>query len=158
MPQNKSQEIIFTIIMVFFMVYAMVCYNISLNMGGMQNEVFLLAFHEMPIMGPIAFILDFFIVGHLAKKASFRIVNPEKENPFHLVLAISAISVLYMCPLMSLAATLLFKNAGSQVIAVWLETTACNFPMAFFWQIFFAGPIVRRIFGLMMKAAKKDSL
>ena len=34
MPKNKFQEVIFTIIMVFFMVYAMICYNISLNIGG----------------------------------------------------------------------------------------------------------------------------
>ena len=118
MPKNKFQEVIFTIIMVFFMVYAMICYNISLNIGGMSNEVFLSAFHELIIMGPIAFILDFFIVSKLA----------------------------FMCPLMSLAATILFKNAGSQFIAVWIQTTAMNFPAAFFWQLIYAGPIVRFIF------------
>ena len=42
------------------MVYAMICYNIALNMGGMSNIVFLNAFHELVIMGPIAFILDSF--------------------------------------------------------------------------------------------------
>ena len=41
MPKNKFQEVIFTIIMVFFMVYAMICYNIALNIGGMSNEIFL---------------------------------------------------------------------------------------------------------------------
>ena len=151
MPKNKFQDVIFTIMMVFVMVYAMVCYNIALNMGGMQNEVFLHAFAELPIMCPVAFILDFFIVGKIAKKTAFRIVNPEKENPFHLVLAISAVSVAWMCPLMSLAATLFFKNAGSQFVAVWLQTTVFNFPMAFFWQIFFAGPLVRRLFGVIFK-------
>ena len=123
MPKNKFQEVIFTIMMVFVMVYAMICYNISLNMGGMSNEVFLAAFHELIIMGPIAFILDFFIVSKLA----------------------------FMCPLMSLAATILFKNAGSQFIAVWLQTTAMNFPTAFFWQLIYAGPIVRFIFRHIFK-------
>ena len=66
MPKNKFQEVIFTLIMVFFMVYAMICYNISLNTGSMTNRVFLDAFHELVIMGPIAFILDFFIVSKLA--------------------------------------------------------------------------------------------
>ena len=46
MPKNKFQEVIFTIIMVFVMVYAMICYNIVLNTGTMTNETFLLAFHE----------------------------------------------------------------------------------------------------------------
>ncbi|MCI7499807.1 MAG: DUF2798 domain-containing protein [Oscillospiraceae bacterium] len=149
MPKNKFQEVVFTVIMVFFMVYAMICYNISLNIGGMKNEVFLSAFHELVIMGPIAFILDFFIVGKIAK--AFKMVNIEKDNPFHLVLAISFVSVIFMCPLMSLAATILFKNAGSEIIAVWLETTVKNFPMALCWQIFFAGPIVRAVFGAIFR-------
>ena len=146
MPRNKFQEVIFTIMMVFVMVYAMICYNISLNMGGMSNEVFLAAFHELIIMGPIAFILDFFLVGPIAKKKAFTIVNPQKDNPFMIVLAISVLSIIGMCPLMSLAATLLFKDAGNQFVAVWLQTTAFNFPMAFFWQLIYAGPIVRFIF------------
>ena len=146
MPKNKFQEVIFTIMMVFVMVYAMICYNISLNMGGMSNEVFLAAFHELIIMGPIAFVLDFFLVGPIAKKKAFMIVNPQKDNPFMIVLAISVLSIIGMCPLMSLAATLLFKDAGNQFVAVWLQTTAFNFPMAFFWQLIYAGPIVRFIF------------
>lgn len=154
MPKNKFQEVVFTVIMVFFMVYAMICYNISLNIGGMKNEVFLSAFHELVIMGPIAFVLDFFIVGKIAKAKAFRMVNIEKDNPFHLVLAISFVSVIFMCPLMSLAATILFKNAGSEIIAVWLETTVKNFPMALCWQIFFAGPIVRAVFGAIFREKK----
>ena len=63
MPKNKFQDVIFTIIMVFVMVYTMICYNIALNVGGMNNQVFLNAFHELVIMGPIAFILDFFLIG-----------------------------------------------------------------------------------------------
>lgn len=47
MPKTKFQEVIFTIIMVFFMVYAMICYNTALNIGEMKNEVFLSAFKEL---------------------------------------------------------------------------------------------------------------
>lgn len=54
MPKNKVQEVIFTILMVFVMVYAMICYNIAMETGGMTNMVFLHAFRELPIMGPIA--------------------------------------------------------------------------------------------------------
>ena len=127
MPKNKLQEIIFTILMVFVMVYAMVCYNIALNTGGMSNAVFLAAFRELPIMMPIAFILDFFLVGNLAKKAAFRMVDVKTERPFHLILAISAVSVAWMCPLMSLAATILFQHPGKQIVSMWLQTTVFNF-------------------------------
>ena len=156
MPKTKFQEVIFTIMMVFAMVYAMICYNIALNIGGMSNEVFLSAFHELVIMGPIAFVIDFFFVGAIAKKKALKIVNPEKENPFHLVLAISFISVAFMCPLMSLAATILFKHAGNQFIAVWLQTCAFNFPMALCWQIFYAGPLVRFLFRLIFREKQKQ--
>ena len=155
MPKTKFQEVIFTILMVFVMVYAMICYNIALNVGGMNNTVFLSAFHELVIMAPVAFILDFFFVGHVAKKTAFRIVNPEKENPFHLVLAISVVSVAWMCPLMSLVATILFKDAGNQFIAVWLQTIALNFPMAFFWQMLYAGPFVRFVFRQIFREKEK---
>ena len=63
-----------------------------------------------------------------------------------MILAISVASIALMCPLMSFAATLLFKNAGSQFIAVWIETTAMNFPAAFFLQLIYVGPLVRFIF------------
>ena len=135
MPKTKFQEVIFTVLMVFVMVYAMICYNIALNIGGLDESVFLSAFHELVIMAPAAFILDFFFVGNIAKKTAFRIVDPARENPFHLVLAISAVSVMWMCPLMSLVAVILFKDAGINFIPVWLQTVALNFPMAFFWQI-----------------------
>ena len=56
------------------------------------------------------------------------IVNPQKDNPFMIVLAISVLSIIGMCPLMSLAATLLFKDAGNQMIAVWFRTNSIQFP------------------------------
>ena len=150
MPKTKLQNIIFTILMAFVMVYAMICYNISLNIGGMTNEVFLMAFHELIIMWPVAFILEFFVVEKLSHFLAFRIVTPN-DRPIFIVLAISSMIVCLMCPMMSLVATILFKNAGSQFIAVWFQTTVMNFPMAFFWQIFFAGPLVRLIFRTVFK-------
>jgi len=56
-----------------------------------------------------------------------------------------------MCPVMSFIATALFKHPGSEIIAQWLQTTVINFPMALCWQIFFAGPLVRNVFGKFVK-------
>ncbi len=157
LPQNKFQDVIFTIFMAFVMVYAMICYNISLNVGGMQNFVFLGAFKEMLIMWPIAIVLELLFVGKLAQILAFRFVTPGKDPAIMLILAISAMSVCLMCPLMSLAATILFKNSGSEFVAVWFQTTAMNFPMALCWQIFFAGPLVRNVFGFFVRALSKKS-
>ena len=151
MPKSLFQEIIFTIIMVFFMVYALICYNMSLAIGDMSNLVFLGAFKELPIMMPIAFLLDMFVAGPLAKKFTFKIFNPAQTNPIFIILSISVFSVMFMCPMMSGAATIIFKGGLFQreFVSIWLKTTVLNFPMAFFWQMCFAGPIVRKIFGLV---------
>ncbi|WP_290849325.1 DUF2798 domain-containing protein [Eubacterium sp. LMAG:50] len=53
---------------------------------------------------------------------------------------------------MSFVAIVLIKRAfGTQIISVWIQTTVINFPIAFFWQLFVAGPLVRTIFGKMYK-------
>ncbi len=150
MPKTTFQNIIFTLIMAFCMVYVMICYNIALNTGGMCYQVFLMAFHEMLIMWPVAFVLEFFLVDKLAHKLAFRIVSPQ-DKPVFIVLTISAIIVLIMCPTMSLIATILFKDAGSEFVSVWLQTVLFNFPVAFFWQICYCGPLVRWIFRMLFR-------
>lgn len=147
MPKNLFQEIVFTFIMVIVMVYAMVCYNIALDFGELNNTVFVAAFSELWYMGLIAFVLEMIAAGPLAKKITFRILDPAKHAPIVITLAISALTVAIMCPSMSLMATLIIKRPpAADFFAVWLQTTAFNFPMAFFWQIFYAGPLVRLIF------------
>ena len=151
MPKTKLQNVVFTLMMAFAMVYGMICYNIALNRGGMTNEVFLLAFHELIIMWPVAVILELFVVEKLSQKLAFRLVNLAEDKPIFVLLAICSMIVCLMCPMMSFVATLLFKAPGKEIIAVWLETTVLNFPMALCWQIFFAGPFVRLIFRSIFK-------
>ena len=150
MPKTKFQNTIFTIMMAAVMVYAMICYNIAINKTGMTNEIFLLAFHELIIMLPVAFILEFFIVEKLSLFLAFRFVTPN-DRPIFIQLAISSMIVCLMCPMMSFVATLLFKDPGSEIISIWLQTTVMNFPMALCWQIFFAGPFVRLLFRTLFK-------
>lgn len=148
MKRTKFQNIIFTLVMATVMVYGMICYNIALAMGGMNNEIFLLALHEMVVMVPIAFVLEYFMVEKAALALAFRIVRPD-DRPLAIQLTISAMIVWLMCPLMSLVAAILFKQPGNQLLSIWLQTTILNFPMAFFWQMFFAGPLVRAIFNFV---------
>ena len=151
MPKTKFQNVIFTLLMAVAMVYAMICYNIAINRGGMMNEVFMLAFHEVIIMWPVAFVLEMFVVERLAKMLAFRLVSPD-DKPIFILLAISSMIVCLMCPMMSLVATILFQNPGKEIIALWFQTTVLNFPMALCWQIFFAGPLVRLIFRTIFRA------
>ena len=87
------------------------------------------------------------IVGPLSKKLAFRIVDPQKHAPIIVTLAVSAITVCFMCTAMSLMAALIIKQPeAADFFASWVQTTAMNFPMALCWQIFYAGPLVRLIF------------
>ena len=88
MPQTKLQNVVYTIIMAIIMVYGMICYNVALSTGGVTNATFGMALHELPIMAPIAAILEFFIVEKLATKLAFTVVRPT-DRPQIITFAIS---------------------------------------------------------------------
>ena len=81
MPKNKFQDAVFTAIMAAVMVYGMIVYNVAWNTDGVSAMTFLAALHEMPIMFPIAFVLEFFIVGKLAAALAFRVMRPDDRPP-----------------------------------------------------------------------------
>ena len=147
MPKTKFQDIVLTAIMAIVMVYGMIVYNVALNTGGVTGKTFLLAFHELYIMAPIAFILEFFIVGKIARKLAFTVLTP-KDNPHFITYAISICICCIMCPTMSLIATLLFKTPS---LGTWIQTWAMNFPMAICYQMFYCGPFVRLIFRIIFR-------
>ena len=151
MPKNKFEDVIFTAIMATIMVYGMVVYNVALNTGGVTGATFVMALHELPIMVPIAFILEFFIVGKLAKMLAFTVVRPT-DRPQVITYAISICICCIMCPTMSLIATFLFKTPS---FGTWVQTFGMNFPMAICYQMFYCGPFVRLIFRLIFRRNEK---
>ncbi|WP_191400266.1 DUF2798 domain-containing protein [Flavonifractor sp. An306] len=139
MPRTKLQNIVFTIIMAVIMVYGMIVYNVALNTGGVT---ILMALHELPIMAPIAFVLEFFVVEKLATRLAFTFMRPT-DRPQFITYSISTMIVCIMCPTMSLIATLLFKEPS---FGTWVHTFGCNMPMALIWQLLYCGPLVRLLF------------
>ena len=132
------------------MVYGMVVYNVALNTGNVSGETFLLALCELPIMVPIAFVLEFFIVGKAAKMLAFTVMKPT-DRPQLITYVISICICCIMCPVMSLIAVFLFKEPG---FGIWVKTFAMNFPMAVCWQLFYCGPLVRLIFRTLFREKK----
>ena len=143
MPKNKFQDVVFTAIMATIMVYGMVVYNVALNTGDVSGTTFVAALHELPIMVPIAFILEFFVVGKIARMLAFTVMTPN-DRPQFITYAISICICCIMCPLMSLVATILFKD--TKTFGTWVQTWGMNFPMAICYQMFYCGPLVRLIF------------
>jgi hypothetical protein len=147
MPKNKFQDVVYTAIMAIIMVYGMIVYNVALNTGEVAGYTFLAALNELWIMAPIAFILEFFIVGKIAKKLAFSVMQPT-DRPQFITYAISICICCIMCPTMSLIATFLFKTPS---FGTWVQTWAMNFPMAICYQMFYCGPFVRLIFRTIFK-------
>lgn len=151
MPKTKFQDVVFTAIMATLMVYGMIVYNIALATGGVTSQTFLFAFHELPIMAPIAFILEFFFVSKLAVRLAFTFMKPT-DRPQLITYAISLMIVCIMCPTMSLIATFLFKDVTiSTWFATWIQTFAMNLPAALLWQLLYCGPLTRFIFRTLFK-------
>lgn len=59
-----------------------------------------------------------------------------------------------MCPVMSLVATLLFKESS---FGTWVHTWGCNMPMALCWQMLYCGPLSRAIFRLLFRRGEKKA-
>ena len=148
MPKNKFQEVVFTLIMATVMVYGMIVYNVALNTGGVTGMTFVLALHEMPIMVPVAFVLEFFVVGKVAGMLAFKVMRPD-DRPQFITYAISICICCIMCPIMSLIATILFKD--NCLFGFFVQTWAMNFPMALLYQLFYCGPFVRFVFRCIFK-------
>lgn len=153
MPKNKFQDVVFTIIMATIMVYGMVIYNVTLDRGVVDATTFIAAAGELPIMVPIAFILEFFVVGKIARMLAFKVMTPE-DRPQFITYAISICICCIMCPIMSLIATILFKENPS--FGEWIKTWGLNFPMAICYQMFYCGPLVRLIFRTIFREKKQD--
>ncbi len=117
MPKTLPQRIVFTIVMATIMVYGMIVYNVALNTGGVTNATFGMALHEMPIMVPVAFVLEFFVVEKLATALAFTFMRPTDRPQF----ITYAISLMIVCSSRSPAlahgcipgaATSLWRSAG----------------------------------------------
>ena len=145
MPKTKFQSIIFTLMMVFCMVFCMTCYTISMNMGGLRPQVFALAIQEMWLEYAVVFCLIFFVITKLAQKLAFRIVIPGSDNPMFLILAIQSFTVCLIVPTITLFATFV-HNGVSNWFCNWIQLAALCFPVALCLQIFFVGPLVRFVF------------
>ena len=155
MPKTKNQKILFSILMSFMMVYGMEVYNGAIIHKGLTNALFLLPVGELLLLMLAVIVLETLIGGPLARRLAFRFVDPEKDGPIAVILVVQIMTVSIMCPIMSLVATIIFKSGlGTQIFAKWMQTLAMNFPMAFCWQIFIAGPLVRLIVGRFAPVTK----
>ncbi|HEM4584157.1 TPA: DUF2798 domain-containing protein [Streptococcus suis] len=144
MPTNKKEGIIFTVIMCSLMVIGMSTYNLFLH-GNLNLSELLIGFIPGFI---VAFILDVFIVGVVAKKIAFKL--PINQNSkIQLIIAISTLMVIGMVTFISMFGLIMNGQMSSLTIATYLGAWGTNFIMALPLQLIIVGPFSRYILGLI---------
>lgn len=152
MPKTKFQNFIFTLITVILMAYCMIVYSVAINSPeGLMNQTFLIALKEFPIEGILVFLLAFFVASPIAKKSAFRIVNPKRDNKIFVILSIQTFTVLIMVGLMSIYALFAQHLINKNILCNYIVLYCKNFIMEYPLQIFFVGPLVRKIFGIIFE-------
>lgn len=146
MPQTKFQSVVFTLMMVFFMVFSMTVYTLTLNMGGLTYYTFLLAIKEMWIEYVIVFVLIFFFISPTALKAAKNHVDPRKISPLIFTVTVQTFTVLMTVPIVTLIVTFIHNGFTVDWMTSWITTAAKCLPCAFFIQICYVGPMVRFLF------------
>lgn len=142
MPTNKKEGIIFTTIMCSMMVLGMSLYNLLLH-----DQLALTPLLTGLVPGfVVAFILDVFVVGVIAKKIAFRLPI-KKENKLQLILIISSLMVLGMVTFMSLFGVLIEGGIPDNLWAAYSEAWRMNVIVALPLQLLVVGPVSRTILG-----------
>lgn len=155
MPKTKFQSIIFTLMMVFCMVYSMTVYTISLNSGVLTYAVFGTALREMWVEYIVVFCLVFFAVTRTALRLAKRI-NDGSSSAF-MMLSIQFFTVCLVVPAITLFATFFHNGFTSDWLVQWIPLAVKCFPMALCLQVSLIGPFVRLCFRTLFKTSLRKT-
>ncbi|MEO3945855.1 DUF2798 domain-containing protein [Gorillibacterium sp. CAU 1737] len=153
MPSTKKEQVCFCLMMCFGMVTVMTIYNLALN-GALGSISFFHGLLELAIGFSVAFILDFFLVGPAAKKVAFRLPF-DKSHKGKTIVAISTCMVLGMALCMSVyglsIAELTGVSSEHSLVVRYLLTFLKNVVVAIPLQLVLMGPVIRFLFGKLVK-------
>lgn len=150
MPKTKLENAFFTLITSGLMIFIMGVYNVAVHTGGLKYSTFVYASRSFLLEWLIGFFLAFFIAGRVAKHFAFKVATPQDRTVF-IILCIQTFTVCVMVPLMSMVGTIEQNGLTVELPVIWLQTVAINFVMALPLQMFFVGPVCRRIFRAIFK-------
>ena len=183
MPKNKFQKLMFALITVIITVHAYVFFSLYVVNGNtlmsLNNETSVLAAinkqggvmmcgQMLPIWAIIlvefclAYSLEVFVGQPLSFKFASKVFDVKTTHPVLLETAIICATVGIMCPIMSFFAAILYYPyyMGFNIITLlanWLKLVCFNFPFAYFTQLFFIQPVVRKIFKAIFVRSKDNN-
>lgn len=182
MPKNNFERAMFALMTVIITVHAYVFYSLYVVNGQTLMEVTetssvlaaiekqggVYMFGQMcPIWLVVVteFILAYTLEIIMGSPCSFKLASKVFEvkttHPVIFETAIICATVGLMCPAMSLLATFLYYPyyAGFNFITLlanWVKLVCFNFPFAFFTQLFFIQPLIRKLFKAIFRRKAEE--
>lgn len=177
MPRNQAERAVFALLTVIVTVHAYVFYSLYvINAGALMaaagegsvlsainklGGVYMLG-SNLPIWAVVliefafAYSLEMLMGSPLSFKLASKVFDPAKTHPVIMESAIICATVGLMCPAMSFIAAFLYYPyyagfSAVSLLASWLKLVCFNFPFAFFTQLFFIQPLVRKVFKTIYK-------
>lgn len=177
MPRNQFQRSIFALITVFITVHAYVFFSLYVVNGttlmeatgassvieaiNIQGGVYMFG-SMLPIWAVViiefclAFTLEMLLGSPLSFKLASKIFNPRETHPVLFETTIICATVGIMCPAMSFLASIMYYPyyIGFNIftlLANFLKLVCFNFPFAYFTQLFFIQPFVRKTFKFIFR-------
>ncbi|MGN0536576.1 MAG: hypothetical protein ACI4M3_01195 [Acutalibacteraceae bacterium] len=177
MPRNQFQRMVFAFLTVVVTVHAYVFYSLyvvngSTLMSATNTTNVLDAINTlggvymfgqyMPIWAVIliefcfAYGLECIMGSPCSFKLASKVFDPKTTNPVLFETAIICATVGLMCPVMSFIAAWLYYPYYMgfdfiTLLANWVKLVCFNFPFAFFSQLFFIQPLIRKVFKLLFR-------
>lgn len=177
MPRNQFQRMVFAFLTVLVTVHAFVFFSLYVVNGSTLMEVngtrsVLEAIYKqggvymfgtyVPIWFVVivefvlAYCLEVLMGSPCSFKLASKIFDPKETHPVIFESAIISATVGLMCPAMSLIAAFLYYPyySGFDIInlfAIWFKLVCFNLPFAFFSQMFFIQPLIRKVFKLLFR-------
>lgn len=181
MPKTKAQRFLFAFLTVVVTVHAYVFYSLYVINGSTLMSLtgaasvlaairaqggVCLAGQMAPIwmVVLVEFVLALSMEVLVGSPCSFRLAarcfDPASTHPVLMETAVICATVGIMCPLMSFLAAWLYYPYylgfhPATLLANWLKLVCLNFPFGLFTQLFFIQPLVRKVFGLIIRPQKK---
>jgi hypothetical protein len=175
MPKNQFQRMLFAFLTVVVTVHAYVFYSLyvvngatlmsvtgaSSVLSAIQTQGGVYMFGRMlPIWAVIliefcfAYGLECIMGSPCSFRLAAKVFNPAETHPVMFETAIICTTVGLMCPAMSFLAACFYYPyyEGFHVLTLlanWVKLVCFNFPFAFFSQLFFIQPLIRKVFGLL---------
>lgn len=118
-----------------FMVYEMEIYNTILRNASFNFSFLLAPIRDFLTLVPFVALFQFFIGAPLSKFLCAKLLGSNTPARPRRFLFTPLFTIISMCPLMSLVATLPFKDFQGHLLITWISTTAINLPSNYCAQL-----------------------